>query len=194
MEAAVAAYRAQLPRPRLDPRWPLPGRPHPAHLRTLTGHTEWVNGVAFSPDGTLPATASDDQTVQVWETATGTVRASLTGHTDWVRGVAFSPDGKLLATVSKDRTVRVWETATYTTRTILTGHTDEVNGVAFSQDGALLASAGWDRTVRVWETATGTPRAALRVDAPLRGCAWHPRQPVVGLAGDAGVYLLTYRG
>ncbi|MBV9313587.1 MAG: hypothetical protein JO100_07485, partial [Pseudonocardia sp.] len=79
-----------------------------AHLRTLKGHTNWVRGVAFSPDGRLLATTSYDRTVRVWDPATGAHLRTLEGHTNWVNGVAFSPDGRLLATASRDRTVRLW--------------------------------------------------------------------------------------
>ena len=67
--------------------------------------------MAFSPDGTLLATASYDRTARIWD-LTGTApatRATLEGHTDWVRGVAFSPDGTLLATASDDGTARIWD-------------------------------------------------------------------------------------
>ncbi|MGW2256024.1 nSTAND1 domain-containing NTPase [Kitasatospora sp. NPDC001660] len=129
--------------------------------RRLSGHTDSVYSVAFSPDSRTLATGSGDRTVRLWDVATGTVRTTLTGHTDTVLSVAFSPDSRTLATGSGDRTVRLWDAATGTVRTTLTGHTDTVLSVAFSPDGHTLATAGADMTVRLWDAATGANRTTL---------------------------------
>ena len=65
--------------------------------------------VSFSPDGKRLASASNDQTVKVWDAATGQESLTLKGHTGAVVSVAFSPDGQRLASASFDQTIKVWD-------------------------------------------------------------------------------------
>src|SRR5215469_4736708 len=154
-------------------------------VKSLTGHTAQVWGVAFSPDGNLLASASDDKTLRLWEVATGTQVRTLTGRTGGANGVAFSPDGTLLASGGDDKTVRLWGVATGTKVRTLTGHTEPVRGVAFSPDGRLIASGADDTTVRLWEVASGTHVRTLtgHTDS-VRGVAFSPVGILLASAAD----------
>jgi len=72
------------------------------------GHTDNVNAVAFSPDGTRIASGSNDDDVRVWDATDGGNEYVYTGHTDGVRAVAFSPDGTRIASGSNDDETHVF--------------------------------------------------------------------------------------
>jgi WD40 repeat protein len=127
----------------------------------LLGHTGWVSGIAFSPDGAYLATSSEDKTAKVWNVETGQELLTLSGHTGWVRDLAFGPDSKRLVTVSHDGTAIVWSLRSGRALATLSGHTGEVWGVAFSADGKRLATISEDRTARVWDAASGKTLLSL---------------------------------
>lgn len=159
--AMVLALRGYRQSPTEEARNSLLSAQARVYANQFTGHTDTVQGVAFSPDGDTLATASFDHSVKLWDVRTHRLLATLTGHTDAVNGVAFSPDGDTLATAGNDRSVKLRDVRTRRPLATLTGHTNMVEAVAFAPDGRTLASASSDRTVRLWDVRTHRKRAVL---------------------------------
>lgn len=142
-----------------------------------------VDCVAFSPDGTLLATASWDGTARIWEAVSGKELARFT-HQGWVSSVAFSPDGNLLATASNDKTARIYgvdsgqEPRTFS-------HDESVVGVAFSPDGQLLATASDDHTGWIWDvTVAEHERSRVVHDGKVSGVAFSPDGRLLATASE----------
>ena len=131
----------------------------PHLITTWEGHTDRVQSVSFSPDGTLVASAGDT-TVKLWNVETGEHIGTLGGQKDGgFNSLAFSPDGGTLATSSWNGGFKLWDVATRTEvfNFILGGG----HYLVFSPDGGTVATASWDRTVRLWDLATKTRVANL---------------------------------
>jgi WD40 repeat protein len=155
-------------------------------VRTLTGHEGRVLRLAFSPDGRLLASGSEDNTVKVWDMRDAPTDRPLCTcrHSGRVHGLVFSPNGRYLASTGEDNAVKVWET-----EKLLEGKTalplrnyeghfiqKRLVNVAFSPDGRLLAWGGEGNAVKVWEVATDREVCILhdRHTEPVFSVAFSP--------------------
>ncbi|MCY7391306.1 MAG: hypothetical protein LH647_07345, partial [Leptolyngbyaceae cyanobacterium CAN_BIN12] len=141
----------------------------------ILGHEGRAWSVAFSPVGQLMASGGDDQTIRLWNVATGRCLKILRERSGQVRQVLFSPQGNLLATNSSDNTVKLWDVSqlyseplsekqlsekrsfspTVSRLHTLQGHNRRVYGTAFSPNGQHLITGSEDQTVRLWDIKTG---------------------------------------
>jgi WD40 repeat protein len=125
-----------------------------------TGHSGDVNSVAISPDGQTIVSASEDNTVRIWDEETGKEIRRSEGHTGNVYSVAISPDGQTIVSGSSDHTIRIWDKATGQTIQRLQGHTIGVNSVAISPDGQTIVSGSNDG-IKIWDSKKGKLVATL---------------------------------
>lgn len=137
----------------------------PAHLLTLTGHLQGLSDAAWAPDGRYLCTASDDQTVRVFDCTTGQVLRTFRGHQSYVCCCAYSPRGNVVASGSYDETIKLWDVRSARCLRSFGSHADPVTGLDFSWDGSLLASSSFDGLCRVWDAVTGTCIKTLLVDS-----------------------------
>jgi hypothetical protein len=118
-------------------------------IRTFAGHTDSVRSVAFSPDGRGALSGSNDETLKLWDVATGKEIRSFAGHTNWVTSVAFSPDGQTALSGGLDNTLKLWDIATGKEIRTFAGHASTVYSIAFSPDGRTALSGSEDKTLKL---------------------------------------------
>ncbi len=146
-------------------------------LFTLLGHLDYIRTVQFHHEYPWIVSASDDQTIRIWNWQSRTCISVLTGHNHYVMCASFHPKEDLVVSASLDQTVRVWDIGALRKKTVspaddilrlsqmntdlfggvdavvkyvLEGHDRGVNWAAFHPTLPLIVSGADDRQVKLW--------------------------------------------
>ena len=153
-------------------------------------HEDSVNSIVFSPEGRMIASGSSDNTIRLWDAATGQIKNILTDHRDSVYSVSFTPDSSTLFSGSADKTIRVWDVASGLQKQVLTEHEASIYSVAFSPDGSTLMSGSDDNAIYFWDVGTGQRLETLKehVEA-VNAIAFSPDNAVIATGRGRDILL-----
>jgi hypothetical protein len=142
--------------------------------RYLLGHTQWVTGVAFSPDGKLFATTADDEPIFLWDVQTGTLEQTIKTTSGGIADADFSPSSLLLAAGTWSE-VGLWQVSNGSLLRSLSAGETGIKDVEFSPDGSLLAAACDNGSILIWKVSDGSIFHTLEGHtAEVRSLAFSP--------------------
>lgn len=159
----------------------------------LTGHTDIITTLIYSPDSKYLASSSIDGTTKVWDVSEEGLAEHLTlaQHADVAYSLDYSPDGRILATSSWDKTAILWDASNGNNLFALENLTEEVSRITFNRDGSKFATADYSGSVKLWETDTG--KLLLSISAHNLNdidVQFNPASNLIGTVGSEGLVKL----
>ncbi|KAL5716351.1 Protein pleiotropic regulatory locus 1 [Ranunculus cassubicifolius] len=125
------------------------------NYRVISGHTGWVRSIAFDPGNLWFCTGSADQTIRIWDVATGRLKLTLTGHIGSVRALAVSPHHTYMFSAGDDKQVKCWDLEQNKVIRSYHGHLSGVHCLSLHPTlDSVLFTGGRDSVCRVWDVRT----------------------------------------
>lgn len=161
---------------------------------TLSRHSDHIREIVYSPDGTLFASVSHDNTLILWNAGDGQplTERPIQVHSNQVNGVAFSPDGKQLVTVGLDERVVLFDMdkPNLLGQLILT-HDGDVQQVIYMTSQNSILSTGFDGNVYLTDMESGESEVAFTPEiGRITSASLSSDETLLAIASDMGVMQL----
>ena len=160
-------------------------------IRRFVGHTSLIGATKLSPDGRLAVSTSEDQSIRVWDIASGNELCRLTLSSSYAFNFDISPDSRTALLGNSNGRVLLMDIQNCALVKSLEGHSQLVYDVAFSPDGRHGLSCGEDRLVILWDLAAG--QELRRFEGHPHACrsvAFSPDGRFALSGGDDGEIIL----
>ena len=155
------------------------------------GHTHSIYTLDFSPNGRLLVSASDDNTIRLWNMHDGATKLLTEENPTFLDGpcyysALFSPNGRYVAASHRDGMVRIWDVYTSQLTRRMKAHASWASYFAYTPDGKGLVSGGWDHKLRYWDVSSldstrfGTRSRTIRTSLRMDEQTWMPEREFVG--------------
>jgi len=144
-------------------------------VRAISGHADWVTGLALLSDGQFAVSGSLDGTLRWWDLANGQNMRTIVAHPNGVSAVAATLDGRWVVSAGWDGWVRVWDAFTGEGLVEFQAHSEATGALALTPDSLRIVTGSDDHLIRIWDLASGKKLGELVGHGdPVRALAISP--------------------
>ncbi|WLR50661.1 hypothetical protein LC040_15545 [Bacillus tianshenii] len=150
----------------------------------LDKHESNVSAIAYSPDGDLVVSGTEDGEMIIWYAKSGAVIEQIPAHSDEVTDILFTYNGKTIITASSDQTIKMWDTTSGSELITLEGHTGTIAALTIVDNGDTLVSGDSNGGLFFWDIGTGIELSSVTMPGGVTDIAYLEDDEILAIALD----------